>query len=137
MSEIAFLRSKWNKWLLITGSAGFLFFLFFYPSENPDSAASHRVSSTEASAIANNYLESIGYTSLSDEASVRFYRDNAISAQLQHQLGRRSFNRHYESEIMNALPVMYWTVQQDNIRDIVIRAHRRARRTGMLTSGYA
>jgi phosphoserine phosphatase RsbU/P len=121
MSEIAFLRSKWNKWLLITGSAGFLFFLFFYPSENPDSAASHRVSSTEASAIANNYLESIGYTSLSDEASVRFYRDNAISAQLQHQLGRRSFNRHYESEIMNALPVMYWTVQQDNIRDIVIR----------------
>ncbi|MCA1801171.1 MAG: SpoIIE family protein phosphatase [Rhodothermaceae bacterium] len=107
--------------MLIIGSAGFLFFLYAYPSENPDSAASNRVSSKEAAEIANTYLNEIGYTSLGDEASIRFYRDNSISTQLQHQMGRRSFNRHYESDIMNALPVMYWTVQQDNIRNLIIR----------------
>ncbi|TVQ13952.1 MAG: hypothetical protein EA364_05290 [Balneolaceae bacterium] len=121
MSGKSFLRSNWNIWLVVIGSAGFLFFLYAYPSEYPDSAASYRVSSQEAGEIANRYLNDIGYTSLGEEASKRFYRDNGISTQLQHQMGRRTFNRHYESRIINTLPVMYWTVQQDNIKDLIIR----------------
>lgn len=121
MSEKSFFRSKWNKWLIISGSAGLLFFLFAFPDQHPDSAASVRVSSSEASEIASDYLNSIGYPSLSDEASVRFYRDNSISTQLQYQLGRRTFNRLYESDLMKNLPVMYWAVQQDNLKSLVIR----------------
>lgn len=106
---------------MISGSIGLLFFLFAFPDQHPDSAASVRISSSDAAEIASNYLVSIGYPSFGEEASMRFYRDNSISTQLQYQLGRRTFNRLYESRIMNTLPVMYWAVQQDNLKNLVIR----------------
>jgi phosphoserine phosphatase RsbU/P len=118
--ENSMLKSGWNQLLIVLGTIGLLFFFYAHPYQFPDTAASHRIDSARALENARSYLMEIGYESFEAEPNTRFYRDNNLSSQLQHQLGRRSFNRLYKTDMKDKLPVMHWSVQQDNIRDLII-----------------